>query len=129
MFGNEHTVEDVYYSRRTLRNVQSILCLSELKTVKPNDARWLSHKWCVQAILEQLPSLIVNLHSLYGDYNDAKAYGLPLVLGSYRGVATIIFISVILDLLAKLYGFCREEPYIPVVYLFSSRSSYLTGDT
>ena len=66
---------------------------------------------------------------MYGDYNDAKAYGLTLVLGSYRGVATIIFISVILDLLAKLYGFCREEPYIPAVYLFSSRSSYLTGDT
>ena len=59
----------------------------------------------MKAIRMELPALIITLHKLYDDFGDAEAYGLPLALSSYSGVATINLLSVVLDLLAKLNCF------------------------
>ena len=94
-----------YYSPKkaeALKSIQLILNLPELKVVKPSDTRWLSHERCIRAILKELPALITTLHQFYEDAGDAEAYGLALALGSYSGVATIVLLSVVLDLLAKL---------------------------
>ena len=48
----------------SLKAVQSLLKLPELKIVKPSDTRWLSHECCVRAIYRQLPALIVILQQL-----------------------------------------------------------------
>ena len=69
--------------------------------VKPSDTRWLSHERCIQAILKQLPALITTLHQ-FEESGEAEAHGLALALGSYSGVAIIVLLSVVLDLLAKL---------------------------
>ena len=42
------------------------------------------------------------LNHLYKDSGDAEAYGIAVVLSSYSRVVTIIFSSVVFDLLAKL---------------------------
>ena len=123
MFGTMTTLWKMfYYSPKkveALKNVQSVLGLPELKIFKPSDTRWLSHERCVQAIGKELPALICTLYQLYNDSGDAEAYGLALVLSSYSGVATIVFLSVVLDLLAKLNCF-RGKPLILAVYLSSS---------
>ena len=49
------------------------------------------------------------LHKLYEDSSDAEVYGLALVLSSYSGVATVILLSAVLDLLAKLNGFMQRK--------------------
>ncbi len=92
-----------------LKHIQSILNLPELKVVKPSETRWLSHERCVPAILKELPALIITLHELYNESGDAEAYGLAAVIGSYSGVATIVLLSVVLDLLAKLNCFMQRK--------------------
>ena len=92
-----------------LKNVQSVLCMPELKVVKPSDTQWLSHERCVKAIRKELPALITTLHKLYVDSGDAEVCGLALALSSDSGVATINFLSVVLDLLAKLNCFMERK--------------------
>ena len=41
----------------SLKAVQSVLKLPELKIMKPSDTRWLSHKRCVRGIYRELPAL------------------------------------------------------------------------
>ena len=53
-------------------------------------------------IRKELPALICTLNHFYNDSGDAEAYGIAVALSSYSGVATIVFLSIVLDLLAKL---------------------------
>ena len=50
-----------YYSPQkaeSLKHVQAVLNLPELKVIKPSDTRWLSHECCVCAILKELYTCI-----------------------------------------------------------------------
>ena len=53
-----------------------MLCLPELKVVKPNDTRWLSHERCVQAdawdLSERCLGAMTNLWKLFY-YSPKKA--------------------------------------------------------
>ena len=92
----------IYYfpkKAEALNNIYSVLCMPELKVMKPSDTRWLSHERCVKAIQKELPALTITLHKLYDDSGDAEAYGLAIDFSSYRGVTTINLLSVVLDLL------------------------------
>lgn len=53
--------------------------------------------------------MITTLHHLYDTSGDAEAYGLALVLSSFSGVASIILLSKVLDLLAKLNCFMQRQ--------------------
>jgi len=92
-----------------LKAVQAVLCLPELKVVKPSDTRWLSHERCIRAIRKELPALIITLQELYEESGDAEAYGLALVFSSFSGVASVILLSEVLDLLAKLNCFMQRK--------------------
>ena len=93
-----------YYSPKkaeSLKEIQSILKLPELKIVKPSDTRWLSHERCVGAIFRELPALIITLQQLYETSGDAEAYGLSNLLATYTDVASVVFLSEVLDILAR----------------------------
>ena len=101
-----------YYSPKkaeALKVVQAVLSLPELKVVKPSSTRWLSHEWCLRAIRKDLPALIITLQQLYQTSGDAEAYGISLVLSSFSGVASIILLSEVLDLLAKLSCYMQRQ--------------------
>ena len=89
--------------------IQAVLNLPELKVIKSSDTRWLSHEHCVCAILKELPALIITLQSIYDECEDAEAYELTLALRSYSGVATIVLLSAVLELLAKLSCFMQRK--------------------
>ena len=93
----------------SLKHFQAVLNLPELKVTKPSDTRWLSHERCLRAILKELPALIITLHSLYEDSGDAEAYGIALALGSFSGIASLVLLSTVLDLLAKLNCFMQRK--------------------
>ena len=101
MFGTMGNIwKFFFYSPKkaeSLKAVQSVLKLPELKIVKPSDTRWLSHEHCVRAIYRELPSLIVTLQQLYETSGDAEAYGIGTLLATYTGVASIVFLSEFLD--------------------------------
>ena len=94
-----------YYSPKkaeSLKEIQSILKLPEPKIVKPSDTRWLSHERCVRAIFRELPALIITLQQLYYETSgDSEAYGLSNLLATYTGVASVVFLSEVLDILAR----------------------------
>ena len=94
-----------YYSPKraeTLKEVQSALNLPELKITKPGDTRWLSHERCVRAIKKELPAILTTLQQLYEVSGDGEAYGLYLLLASQVGVASIMLLSDVLNILAKM---------------------------
>ena len=85
-----------------LKAVRYVLKLPEFKIVKPSDTRWLSHEHCVRAIYRELHALIVTLQQLYETSGDAEAYGIGALLVTYIGVASIVFLSEVLDILARM---------------------------
>ena len=94
-----------YYSPKktqALREVQAALTLPELKVVKPSDTRWLSHERCMRAIRKELPALITTLQQLYETTGDAEAFGLSTLLSSFTAVASVVFLSEVLDILARM---------------------------
>ena len=113
MFGTMVSLWSLFYyspqKAESLKHVQVVLNLPELKVIKPSDTRWLSHERCVCAILRVLPALITTLQSIYDECGDAEAYELTLVLRSYSGVATIVLLSAVLELLAKLNCFMQRK--------------------
>ena len=70
--------------------------------MKPSDTRWLSHERSVQAIYRELPTLIVTLQQLYETSGDAEAYSIGALLATYTGVASIVFLSEVQDILARM---------------------------
>ena len=70
--------------------------------MKPSDTRWLLHERCVWAIYRELPALIVTLQQLYETSGDAEAYGIGVLLATYTEVASIVFLSEVRDILARM---------------------------
>ena len=55
----------------------------------------------MRAIFRELPALIITLQQLYETSGDAEAYGLSNLLATYTGVASVVFLSEVLDILAR----------------------------
>ena len=99
-----------YYSPQKaekLKEVQSVLNLPELKVIKPSSTRWLSHERCIRAIRKELPAIILTLQELYERNGDAEAFGVQSILSSFEGVATVIILSEILNLVATFNCFMQ----------------------
>ena len=69
----------------------------------------MSHERCLCAICKDLPALIITLQQLYQTSGGAEAYGIALVLSSFSGVASIILLSEVVDLLAKLSCYMQRQ--------------------
>ena len=61
------------------------------------------------AIHEELLALITTLHHLYDTTGNTEAFGLALVLSSFCGVVSIVLLSKILNLVAKLNSFMQRQ--------------------
>ena len=105
MFGTMGNIWKLYFyspkKAESLKTVQSVK-LPELKMVMPSDSRWLSHERYVRAIYRELPAFIVTLQHLYETSGDAEAYCISALLATYTGVASIMFLSEVLDILARM---------------------------
>ena len=101
-----------YYSPKKaekLKEVQSVLNHPELKVVKPSSTRWLSHERCVRAVRKELPAILITLQDLYETTSDAEAFGVQSILSSFAGVATVIILCEILNLIATLNCFMQRK--------------------
>ena len=101
-----------YYSPQKaekLKEVQSVFNLPELKVIKPSRTRWLSHECCIKAIRKELPAIILTPQELYERNGDAEAFGVQSILSSFVGVATVIILGKILDLVATFNCFMQRK--------------------
>ena len=65
----------LYYSPKraeSLKEIQKVLDLPELKIVKPSDTRWLAHERCVKAIKASYSSIVLALENIYETSHDQK---------------------------------------------------------
>ena len=64
-FGTKTSIWQLFYyfpkKAEALKGIQAVLGFPELKILKPNDTRRLSHKCCVKAICKELPPLLQTL--------------------------------------------------------------------
>ena len=66
-------MEVFHYSPKraeSLKKVQKVLDLPELKIVKPSDTRWLAHERCVQAVKASYSAVVACLDHIYTDTHE-----------------------------------------------------------
>ncbi len=82
---------------------------SQYSSYQPSDTRWLSQERCIRAIYREFPDLIITLQQLYEASGDAEAYGLSAVLASFTGIASVVFLCEVLDVLARMNAIMQRK--------------------
>ena len=60
----------------SLKEIQGVLDLPELKIFKPSDTRWLAHERCVKAVKAIYAAIVTTLESIYEHSHEPEALGL-----------------------------------------------------
>ena len=66
----------------SLKEIQKVLDLPQLKTVKLPDTRWLSHECFVKAVKASYSSIVLALDNIYETSHEPEALGLGKALSS-----------------------------------------------
>ena len=86
----------------SLKEVQNVLNLPELKIVKPSDTRWLAHERCVKAVKASYNAIVVTLDNIYEETGEPEALGISKALSKQSTVAAIYLLDYVLPQIAKL---------------------------
>ena len=86
---------------QSLKEIQKVLDLPELKIVKPSDTRWLAHEHCVKAVKASYSS-VVTLENICETSHEPEALGLSKALSSHSIIAAMYLLDYILFQVAKL---------------------------
>ena len=78
-------------SAESLKEIQHVLNLPEMKVIKPSDTRWLAHEWCVKAVKASYTALVVILDINYQNFHAPEALGLYKALSKFTTIAVIIY--------------------------------------
>ena len=85
----------------SVKEIQKVLDLPELKIVKLPDIRWLAHECCVKAVKASYSSIVFALENIYETSHEPEAHGLSKALSSYS-TAAMYRLDYILSQVAKL---------------------------
>ena len=94
---------------KSLKLVQQVLNVPELKVVKPSDMRWLAHERSVQAVKASNLAIVSALNSIYEDSHEPEAVGLSKALSKKSTVAAISMLNYVLPQVAKLSRTLQTE--------------------
>ena len=86
----------------SLKEVQNVLELPELKIVKPSDTRWLAHERCVKAVKASYSAIVVTLDSNYQNFHQPEALGLFKALCKFSTIAAVYLLDYCLPQVGKL---------------------------
>ena len=79
---HSHMCFDSTKRSQSLKEVQLVLNLPELNTVKHLDTRWLAHECCVQAVKPSYSAIVNMLDHIYCDSHESEALGIKHALCS-----------------------------------------------
>ena len=82
-----------YYSPKraeSLKMVQQVFHLPELRIAKPSNTRWLAHERCVKAVKASYGAIITALNNIHQNTDEPEALGLSKALSKQSTVAAII---------------------------------------
>ena len=80
----------------SLKEIQKVLHLPELKIVKPSETRWLAHKRCVKPVKASYSSIVLALENIYETSHEPEALGLSKALSSHSTTAAMYLLDYIL---------------------------------
>ena len=86
----------------SLKAIQKVLDLPELKIVQPSDTRWLAHEHCVKAAKARYSSIVLALGYIYETSREPGALGLSKALSSYSTIVAMYLLDYVLPKVAKL---------------------------
>ena len=85
-----------------LKEVQRVLDLPGLKTIKPSDTCWLAHEHCVKAVKGSYSAIVNALNNIYEQTHEPEALGISKVLCKPSTVSAIYLLDYALPQAAKL---------------------------
>ena len=74
---------------KSLKMVQQVLDLPELKIAKPSYTRWLAHERCVKAVKASYGAIITALSDIHENTHEPEAFGLCKALIKWHTVAAM----------------------------------------
>ena len=100
-----------YSPKRTesLKQVQCILDLPELKIINPSDTRWLAHERCVKGVKANYAAIMAALDNIHETTHEPEALGLSRALGKRNTMAAIFLLDYTLPQVAKLSKTLQTE--------------------
>ena len=100
-----------YSPKRTqsLKDVQSVLDLPELKVIKPSDTRWLAHERCVKGVKASYAAIVTALDNIHADTHEPEALGLSKALSKQTTITAIFLLDYTLPQVAKLSKTLQTE--------------------
>ncbi len=93
----------------SLKAVQQVLDLPELKVVKPSDTRWLSHERCVKAVKASYSAIVTALNNIYEQTHAPEALGISKALCRPSTLVAIYLLDYVLPQVAKLSRALQTE--------------------
>ena len=100
-----------YSPKRTesLKQVQCILDLPELKIIKPSDTWWLAHERYVKGVKASYAAIMAALDNIHETTREPEALGLSRALGKRTTTAAIFLLDYTLPQVAKLSKTLQTE--------------------
>ncbi len=77
----------------SLKEIQKVPDLPELKIVKPSDTRWLAHEHCVKAVKASYSSIVLALENIYELSHELEALGLSKALSSHSTIQQCTYLT------------------------------------
>ena len=87
---------------QSLKEIQNVLDLLDLKIVKPSDTCWLAHERCVKAVKASYSSIVLALENIHEASHEPEALELSKALPSHSTIAVMYLLDYILPQVAKL---------------------------
>ena len=94
---------------QSLKMVQQVLHLPELRIAKPSDTRWLAHERCVKAVKASYGAIVTALNDIHQNTHEPEALGLSKALSKQSTVAAIYMLDYVLSQVAKLNRTLQTE--------------------
>ena len=93
----------------SLKMVQHVLDLPELKIAKPSDTRWLAHERCVKAVKASYGAIVATLNDIHENTREPEALGLSKALSKQSTVTAMYMLDYVLPQVAKLSRTLQTE--------------------
>ena len=93
----------------SLKMVQQVLHLPELRIAKPSDTRWLAHERCVKAVKASYGAIVTALNDIHQNTHEPEPLGLSKALSKQSTVAAIYMLDNVLPQVAKLSRTLQTE--------------------
>ena len=94
---------------QSLKMVQHVLYLPELRIAKPSDTRWLAHERRVKAVKASYGAIVTALNDIHQNTHEPEALGHSKALSKQSTVAAIYMLDYVLSQVAKLSRTLQTE--------------------